>query len=437
MTDYSGVIRELVDGTWVEPATGRQYDIGINDIVISDTLDGAEAELVAKQHKGQTLTVVSDPNTHAAMGERVFKALKAGGFDVREYIWETPKCTEEGVEHIRHATRHTDARIAVGAGTVSDTVKYASHLDKCKYSVFATSPMCAFATPTASVSFGGFKRSITCSGAQGAFFDLSVVANCPERLISAAFADVICRTTSQVDWLTSHVLLGTPYMETPYTLLAYDEENMIARAADMLSGDIDALAMLTRVSTIQGLGTRFTSTTHSGSMAEHMISHYIDMFAGAMHPQTSHGEQVGVGTITMSQLHNQVLSRDEPPLIKPTNIPVDWIRARFPSATAHSMIEQSNIKALNKQKVAELNTRFEKEWDVIRQQLLACMMPYDKLQNAMTLAGCPKTASDIALDTDFYREAVKGARYIRDRFSMLDIVDDSTGLENFAATMPV
>ncbi len=86
MTDYSGVIKELVDGTWVEPDTGSQYDIGINDIVIRETLDGAEAELVAKQHKGQSLTVVSDPNTHAAMGERVYKALKADGFDVREFI---------------------------------------------------------------------------------------------------------------------------------------------------------------------------------------------------------------------------------------------------------------------------------------------------------------------------------------------------------------
>ncbi|MFK7853843.1 MAG: iron-containing alcohol dehydrogenase, partial [Granulosicoccus sp.] len=357
MTDYNGVIKELVEGSWVEPETGKQFEMGINDIVISDSLDGGEAELVAKQHTGQTLTVVSDPNTHAALGERVFKALKAGGFDVREYIWQDPKCTDKGVEHIRQATRHTDALIAVGAGTVSDTVKYACYLDKRNYSVFATSPMCAFATPTASVSFDGFKRSITCSGAQGAYFDLSVIAKCPKRLISAAFADVICRTTSQVDWLTSHLFLGTPYMQTPYTVLAYDEENMIARAGDMLNGDIDALGMLTRTSTCQGLGTRFTSTTHSGSMAEHMISHYIDMFAGDRHPQTSHGEQVGVATITMSQLHNQMLAQESPPVMKPTDIPVDKMRNLFPAATADNMIEQTKLKAIDRKQAAQLNKR--------------------------------------------------------------------------------
>jgi glycerol-1-phosphate dehydrogenase [NAD(P)+] len=437
MTDYSGVLKDLVAGTWQEPGTGKYYDIGIKDIVIRDSLDGAEAELIARQHKGKTLTIISDPYTHAAIGERVYKALKADGVSVDEYIWEKPVCSEEGVEHIRHTTRNCDARIAVGSGTVSDTVKYASFLDERPYSVFATSPMNAYTTATASVSFGGFKRSISCKGAQGIYFDLSVLAKCPPRLISAAFADVICRTTSQVDWLMSHLFFNTSYMETPYTLLAYDEPDMIAHAGDMLSGDIDALGMLTRISAIMGLGTRFTNTTHSGSMAEHMISHYIDMFAGKLHPRTSHGEQVGVATITMSLLQNQVLNNPEPPRFQPTVIPEDWMNTHFNRETAANLLEQTKLKALDKRKADALNTRLEKDWESIRQQLLPCMLPYDALHSAMAAAGCQLTASDLELDTDFYREAVQGARYIRDRFSMLDVVDDSTGLATFTASMPV
>lgn len=437
MTDYSGVLRELVDGTWREPNTGRRYDIGINDITIRDSLEGAEAQLVAAQHKGQKLTVVSDPYTHSAVGERVYKALKADGFAVDEYIWKTPSCSDEGVAHIRDATRHCEARIAVGSGTVTDTVKYASFLDKRPYSVFATSPMNAYTTATASVSSGGFKRSITCTGAKGVFFDLSVLSACPPRLISAAFADVICRTTAQVDWLMGHILFDTPYMQTPYTLLAYDEADMISNAKRMLSGDLDALGMLTRISAIMGLGTRFSSTTHSGSMAEHMISHYIDMFADDKHPRTSHGEQVGVSTITMSQLHNQVLTLDAPPHFKATRIPVDWINNNFTEQMANNMLEQTRTKALNNEQAKALNRRLETEWDTIRHRLMDCMLPYDELHTAMTAAGCQLTATDLNLDTDFYREAVQGARFIRNRFSMLDVVDDSTGLDSFIATMPV
>lgn len=437
MTDYSGVLKELVEGSWREPGTGKQFDIGIKDLIIQDTLDGAEAALVAKQHRGQKLAIVSDPNTHAAVGERVYKALKADGFIVTEYIWDKPVCSDEGVEHIRQQTRSCEARIAVGSGTISDTVKYASFLDERPYSVFPTSPMNAFTTATASVSSGGFKQSIACKGAQGIYFDLSVLANCPPSLISAAFADVICRTTSQVDWLMSHIFFNTTYLETPYTLLAYDEPDMIANAANMLNGDIDSLGQLTRISAIMGLGTRFSETTHSGSMAEHMISHYIDMFAGDKHPRTSHGEQVGVGTITMSQLQNQVLNNDEPPRFHATDIPTQWFNSRFSKDMGANMLEQTQLKALDADGAKALTTRLEKEWESIRQQLRSCMLPYDQLHAAMKAAGCQITATDLSLDEDFYREAVRGARYIRDRFSMLDVVDDSVGLESFTATMSV
>ena len=437
MSDYSGVLAELVAGSWREPGTGKQYDIGISDIVMRASLDGAEAELVSNLHAGKSLTIISDENTHAAMGERTYKALRAGGLKVDEYVWQEPSCSDEGVAHIRDATSRCDVRIAVGSGTVSDTVKYASFLDDKPYSVFATSPMSAYTTATASVSSGGFKQSITCKGAQGIFFDLTVLANCPPRLISAAFADVICRTTAQVDWLLSHLLFNSPYSETPYRLLAYYEADMLSNADSMLSGDINALAMLTRISAIMGLGTRFTGTTHSGSMAEHMISHYIDMFAGDRHPGTSHGEQVGVATHTLSLLQNEVLNSDSPPTLSPTAVPERWIRDNFSREMASNMLQQTKNKALDKKQCDALNGRLQASWNSIRTQLCACLLPHDKLHAAMSAAGCQITATDLGIEHGFYREAVKRARFIRDRFSMLDLVDDSTGLDAFVQRMPV
>jgi len=437
MTDHTGILRDLVTGDWVEPVTGKQYDIGIKNIVIQESLEGAEAELVASQHKGKSIIVVSDPFTHDALGRRVYNALVADGQNVSEYIWDHPKCSEEGVDHIRKATRNCDVLIAVGSGTVNDTVKYASYLDKREYSVFATSPMNAYTTGTASVSFDGFKKSISCQGAQGVFFDLSVLAKCPQTLISAAFADVICRTTAQTDWLLSHLLFDTPYSDTPYTLLAYDEQDMINNANEMLSGNLSALGMLTRISAIMGLGTQFTQTTHSGSMAEHMISHYIDMFAGNKHPKSAHGEQVGVATITMSFIQNKILCSETPPVMHPTQLNQKKMLARFGPKLAENMMTESRKKALDERKAEDLNRLFDTDWEKLRTQLLAISLPFATLDKAMAEAGCQRTATELKLDTEFYREAVSGARFIRDRFSMLDIVDDSTGLTEFVESMPI
>ena len=39
-------------------------------------------------------------------------------------------------------------------------------------------------------------------------------------------------------------------------------------------------------------------------MAEHGVSHYIDMFFKDKHPGTSHGEQVGIATLSISKIQN-------------------------------------------------------------------------------------------------------------------------------------
>ena len=77
------------------------------------------------------------------------------------------------------------------------------------------------------------------------------------------------------------------------------------------------MAALQRVLTLCGLGVSFTGTTHPGSMGEHQISHYIDFVAGERHPGTLHGQQVGVASLTMARLQEQLLASETPPVVKP------------------------------------------------------------------------------------------------------------------------
>jgi glycerol-1-phosphate dehydrogenase [NAD(P)+] len=102
------------------------------------------------------------------------------------------------------------------------------------------------------------------------------------------------------------------------------------------------------------------------------------MFAGEAHPGTSHGEQVGVATLTMSKLQNQILGENQPPTLRPTEIPTAELRARF-GAQADEMIAQSRRKALDGAKADALNLRLRREWPKIAGQLRAVMLPYQKL----------------------------------------------------------
>jgi glycerol-1-phosphate dehydrogenase [NAD(P)+] len=435
VTTRGGVIDDLVAGRWVDPGDGERKAIPIEAIVIDDALEGREAELVRARHGDVRLCVVHDAFTREALGGRVLDALRRDGLDVTEHVWDRPLVAPDRVRELSEATEGAEALIAVGSGTVSDGVKYATFLDGRPYSVFATSPMNAYTTPTASVSEGGLKRSLTCRSARGVFFDLSVIARCPKRLVSAAFADVVCRTTAQVDWLASHLLLGTPYSETAYRLLAQDEDGMIAAAPQLLEGDFEALARLTRVSAIMGLATSFTGTTHVGSMAEHMISHCIDMFAGDAHPGTSHGEQVGAASLAMSRLQNEIWAADAPPELSPTDIPEERLAAEYGEKAAASMTRETRLKALDAEGAARLNDRLAGDWTTLRDRIGAAMRPHEELYAAMAAAGCRLTAADLGLDPALWRRYVRDARFIRDRFTALDLAGDSGRLAPFTETL--
>ncbi len=429
MKNYNGVIDELINGTWVSPSDQNHYGIPIKNIQILESVEGLESGLINKLHDNQKLLVVSDPFTHKAMGEKIFKNL-TGKVNVDEYIWEKPSSSIEGVDHLREKLKNYDGMIAVGSGTVSDSIKYATFLEKKNYSVFATTPMNAYTTGTASIAFNGIKKSLVAHYAQGVFFDLNVLSHCPKRLTAAAFADVICRTTAQVDWLMSHQLLNTEYKPIPYELLALYEQQMIDAAKEISEGKINALALLTRISAIMGLGTSFTQTTHVGSMGEHGVSHYIDMFAGDKHPGTSHGEQVGIATISISKLQNSILKKDQPPIITPTNIPEDEIIQKLGEPMMETIKKAMEPKIFDQKKADETNDYFLKNWSEFVEPLREKMLDYDIIWNSMGECGALRTAEDAKLDSNFYKDALKYGRFIRDRYTILDLAGDSNQLDS-------
>ena len=86
MSNYNGVIDELIKGEWTNPEDQNKYGIPIKKIEIRKTLDGLEKDLIKSLHSDQRLLIVSDPFTHNAMGSRIFKNIK-GKVNVDESVW--------------------------------------------------------------------------------------------------------------------------------------------------------------------------------------------------------------------------------------------------------------------------------------------------------------------------------------------------------------
>lgn len=430
----SALIDDMVAGRWINPETGATAKVPFERIVIADDLDGAEADLVAPLKLGARIAVVSDEQTRQAMGGRVERALGSIAA-VDSVVLNAPHADVEQVESLRELTRHADALVAVGSGTVNDLSKYVTATDGRAYCVFGTAPsMNGYTSSTASITLAsGLKVSKKAQAPRGVFIDLKVNAAAPTYLIAAGLGDCLCRPTAQVDWLMSHRLLGTFYTATTFHIQEADEAELLSRAPALAQGDLAAVGALQRVLTLCGLGVSFAGTTHPGSMGEHQISHYIDSVAGDRHPGTLHGQQVGVASLTMARLQERLLASEAPPSLRPTIVDEDALQRRYGAAMFPIVLAEFRAKALDAAGAAALNQTLEAVWPELRRELLAVSLPSQRMRDVLSAAGGPTTAADLGCDVGLYREAVLHAREIRNRYSMLDLAADAGLLENFVA----
>jgi glycerol-1-phosphate dehydrogenase [NAD(P)+] len=431
--NWNEVIDEVLTGRWTDPETGRPASVPFETILLAESLEGMEADLVAELKLGGRIAVVSDENTVEAMGRRVASALR-GIATVDDVVLPSDLAADEPtIARVQELTRHADAIVAVGSGTLSDTCKYATFKDGRPYAVFGTAAsMNGYAASTASITLAnGFKTSLPAHAPRGIFLDLAVSAAAPAWLSAAGLGDSLCRPTAQVDWWASHRLLGTPYSNTPYALQGEDEGPMLKTAPELATGDVTAVGILQRVLTLCGLGVCFTGVSNHGSMGEHQVSHWIDMFAGDRHPGTIHGQQVGVASLAIARLQHRILAMETPPRVGPTRIDEAGIMRRYGPEIGPMCIAESRKKALDAAGAEAFNARLQALWPELRRELLAFTLPVETMRSALAAAGGPTIAAEMGLAPDLWRSSMKYAREIRGRWSFLDLADDAGLLDEF------
>jgi glycerol-1-phosphate dehydrogenase [NAD(P)+] len=367
------------------------------------------------------------------MGARVARGLRAVAA-IDEVVIDPAEADLVAVEDLRDRTRGADALVAVGSGTLQDLVKFATFLDGRRFATFATAAsMNGYTSVTASITDAdGVKRSLPAHTPAALVMDVGVAAAAPPVLARSGLGDCLCRSTAQVDWRLSARLLGTPYYELPFALQAEDEPLLLARAPGLATGDREAIRTLYRLLTWTGLGTCFTGTSHHGSMSEHLVSHWIDMFAGDAHPGTLHGQQVGYAAVSMSRLQHAILTADAPPRLGPTRLDAEDLRRRYGPRIGPQVRAEFEAKALDAGAAAAANAAMAADWDAFRAPLLEVMLATATLEGALAACGGFVTAADSGLPEPVYAAALRHAREIRNRFSILDIAGDAGLLDAFA-----
>lgn len=364
------------------------------------------------------LAVVDDKYTHEAYGEKVFRALKAKGAE-HVFFEKSPEADDEAVEYVRGQTKNCDALVAVGSGTINDICKYAAALDGKPYVVFPTAAsMNGYLSANASIRVEGYKKTCKATMPLAVFCDLSVIEDAPLRLNKSGFGDSLARPTAQADWLLSHLVLKTPYDETPFQMLADLEPQLLAEARGILLGDKDTLALLMRVLLLSGLGMTLAGGSYPASQAEHMIAHSYGMLvASGQWPVagvTLHGEEVGVTTLYMAEMQEKLLRSS--PVFRDGDFPEEKITALFGAHAA-----------------AEARKAFAEKWDIVQQSAIShwpniadtierVTIPATRIFALLKSIEAPIAIEGLGWDKGAFFEAATHARYLRERFTFLDLI---------------
>lgn len=385
----------------------------------------------AQERYGTTCLVVWDENTRAASGDEVHLALSKSGKKIVDMGFgsEALDATDTLGDKVYEAGRDVDFFVAIGSGTISDLAKYAG--DKLERPVLlypTAASMNGYTSGIVAMKVRGLKRTINCAPAEGVFANPRVVATAPQRMTAAGVADFLSKCSSSTDWRVSNVLRDAYFCERPREFFVGTQDALLENAAGMGRSDAHAIGVLMEALLLSGCSMVIAGSSAPASGGEHLISHFLDMKAALYGtPHDFHGTQVGVGTVHCLRLWEKILG------LHPEDIDVEHLLdIQRSEAEIHACIEEdwgdiaSEIheqwaaKALDRDALRVELERFKGSVDRLN-EICTDLLPADAVAKAIRESGGPAEPEGLEAPLDEYKKALTNARFIRSRFTVLDL----------------
>lgn len=397
---------------------------------------GDADEQLASYARGACATLcllLCDENTREAAGDRVHCALGRAGKRISELCYgrEPLDATEELAEEVAHHAQGAAFITAVGAGTLADLAKYAGDKLNIPVLLFPTAAsMNGYTSGIVALKVRGLKRTQPCRPATGVFADPAVVAGAPQRMTAAGVGDFLSKASSACDWRAAHFLRGEYYSEEAMAFYEGAIERGLAAAPRVGVGDPAAVGVVLEALLLSGLSMLVAGSSSPASGGEHLISHFIDMKSALYgFPHDLHGAQVGVATVHCLRLWRRVLALD------PNHVDVDAlveaqpgpdvvaaaVEADWGATVAAEVMSQWRQKALDAPALRAEIDRFLANRDTLQSLLARDLLPPETVEKAISQAGGPTRPEDLTAPGEVYAGALRRARYIRNRFTVLDL----------------
>jgi glycerol-1-phosphate dehydrogenase [NAD(P)+] len=216
------------------------------------------------------------------------------------------------------------------------------------------------------------------------------------------------------------------------------QERLIEAAPRVVRGDPEAAALVLEALLLSGFSMVIAGSSAPASGGEHLISHYLDMKSalyGTRHDL--HGAQVGVATVYCLGLWERILALEaadiDPEKLADAARPDDEVRAAVLSdwgpEVGVEVQAQWDAKKMDRAGLRHHLERVRASLPRMKRELPADLLPAMTVARAIRDSGGPTHPDELDAPLDEYHKAQQRSRYIRNRFTVLDLAGDLGLLE--------
>lgn len=378
--------------------------------------------------------IVMDLNTKHAAGDRVLGALSSAGVAAEPLVFERRSgldATPEAVERTRAGLADGRVPVAVGAGVITDVVRYAAHtLGRDFLSVPTAASMDGYASSVAALMLDGVKVTYPARSPRAIFADPRVVAAAPAELTRSGLGDLLGKATAHVDWLAAHLLYGEPFSEPAAARMLDALSFATANAESVLAGDPAAVTGLLEGLIESGIAMSIVGSSRPASGCEHHASHFWDLLAArGLRPHAPHGLQVGYATRFAMRLQQFAFVREEAALRRPA-VPellgpaaLAWLGEPTPELVAAAGEKRRFVANLAHWPPSPA------AWAEVRAEIAPALTDFDDVERALSLADIPSSPGYLALDDRTLRATFSFSNRLRARYTTVDFLEGQGTLE--------
>ena len=425
--------------------------------VIGEGVLGETAGLLMRHFPGaKRAFVVCDPRTRAAAGEQVEWLLRSAGVEAGEYVLEPGGRTFHAdyryVDEVREAIKAFGVEkdgakvvpVAVGSGVVNDVVKRSAGELGVPYLVVATA-----ASVDGYSSFGaalrspeGAKKTYPCPAPRVIVADLDVMRTAPAWMAASGFADLMAKVPAGADWILACELGAAEWHESAWHTVQDGLKDAIGDAEGVAAMKTGPLTKFVEGLMLGGFAMQDMQSSRPASGAEHMFSHLLEMrdhvYKGEIVP---HGIQVGVFTLFMCRVYEEILARDYSQLDVEACLrnwhPLEEEKRIGESMFAGTKFPEIGVAAATAKFIDREATRarledFKARWPEIRGRLAAQLVPSAEVERRLKVVGAPTTPEGIGSTVEATLADVRKTIYMRDRYMSLDFLSLTGELDDFA-----